>query len=350
MKNKILNKITKKLKKGKSTKTPAYLHSLSTEHHIFINLSNKEVYCLPEGYEVIDSSLEDIKYVLDPKYKKEEVERLDKKYEEEKIFSSLDGKSYIPGIVGLNNIKENDSINVILMSILHVKPIRNFLLLNKFDDGENNLLKEMSSLCRKLWNPKNFKNHVSPHEILQAITLSSKKKFRIGEKCNSLHFFNWIINQLEKDLSAFVPGKKLIDHSFRGTLKMTTEKFSVPSEQLNKDNLSESHISSISTKTLPFLMLTIDIPQPPLFKDDVEQIIPQVKKKKNIFFFFFFFFFLLFFFFKTLYFFYKFRCLFFFFWKNLMVKNGVNFLSKMKDVPTKLSILHLFSFSTSKGS
>ena len=39
------------------------------------------------------------------------------------------------------------------------------------------LVQRFGELIRKLWNPKNFKAHVSPHEMLQAVVLCSKKKF-----------------------------------------------------------------------------------------------------------------------------------------------------------------------------
>lgn len=35
---------------------------------------------------------------------------------------------------------------------------------------------------RKLWNPRNFKAHVSPHEMLQAVVLCSKKNFQITKQ------------------------------------------------------------------------------------------------------------------------------------------------------------------------
>lgn len=35
---------------------------------------------------------------------------------------------------------------------------------------------------RKLWNPRNFKAHVSPHEMLQAVVLWSRKKFQFTEQ------------------------------------------------------------------------------------------------------------------------------------------------------------------------
>ncbi len=37
-----------------------------------------QVYCLPDNYEVVDRSLDDIRYVLNPRLTREEVARLDK--------------------------------------------------------------------------------------------------------------------------------------------------------------------------------------------------------------------------------------------------------------------------------
>lgn len=43
-------------------------------------------------------------------------------------------------------------------------------------------LSAVGDLIRKVNNPKAFKGHVSPHEFLQAIATSSKKRFRITEQ------------------------------------------------------------------------------------------------------------------------------------------------------------------------
>ena len=40
------------------------------------------------------------------------------------------------------------------------------------------LPQRFGELIRKLWNPKAFKAHVSPHEMLQAIVICSNKKFQ----------------------------------------------------------------------------------------------------------------------------------------------------------------------------
>ena len=40
----------------------------------------------------------------------------------------------------------------------------------------------LGELFCKLWNPHSFKAHVSPHEMLQAVASTSKKRFKITEQ------------------------------------------------------------------------------------------------------------------------------------------------------------------------
>lgn len=97
---------------------------------------------------------------------------------------------YLPGIVGMNNIKANDYCNVVLQSLSHVTPLRNFFLreLNyskvKRPPGDSTyqLVQMFGELMRKLWNPRNFKAHVSPHEMLQAVVLWSEGRFKFTEQ------------------------------------------------------------------------------------------------------------------------------------------------------------------------
>lgn len=58
-----------------------------------------------------DSSLDDIKYVLNPTFTEEHIYSLD---QTDKLSRAIDGTLYLPGIVGLNNIKANDYCNVVL--------------------------------------------------------------------------------------------------------------------------------------------------------------------------------------------------------------------------------------------
>lgn len=43
---------------GRGSNTHAYTHSVAEYHHVFLNLSSLRFYCLPDNYEIIDSSLD----------------------------------------------------------------------------------------------------------------------------------------------------------------------------------------------------------------------------------------------------------------------------------------------------
>ena len=63
---------------GRGHNTHAYTHSVSDEQHrVFLNLATKKFYCLPDNYEIIDPSLSDIIYVLDPTYPLELINKLE---------------------------------------------------------------------------------------------------------------------------------------------------------------------------------------------------------------------------------------------------------------------------------
>jgi U4/U6.U5 tri-snRNP-associated protein 2 len=57
---------------------------------------------------VIDPTLDDIRHQLEPRFKPEDVKQLDSIHS---YSRALDGTEFLPGLVGLNNIKINDAIN-----------------------------------------------------------------------------------------------------------------------------------------------------------------------------------------------------------------------------------------------
>ncbi len=79
---------------GRGPKSHAYFHALEVGHHVYVNMETKKVYVLPEGYEVKNQSLDDIKFVVDPRLSRDEVGRLDR---EKKTSWDLGGKKYTPG-------------------------------------------------------------------------------------------------------------------------------------------------------------------------------------------------------------------------------------------------------------
>ncbi|XP_029819793.1 U4/U6.U5 tri-snRNP-associated protein 2 [Manacus vitellinus] len=198
---------------GRGLKSHAYIHSVQLSHHVFLNLHTLKFYCLPDNYEIIDSSLEDITYVLKPTFTAQHIAHLDK---QAKLSRAYDGTTYLPGIVGLNNIKANDYANAVLQALSNVPPLRNYFL-----EEENYrriqrppgdimflLVQRFGELMRKLWNPRNFKAHVSPHEMLQAVVLCSKKNFQITKQGDGVEFLSWFLNALHAALGGTKRKKK----------------------------------------------------------------------------------------------------------------------------------------------
>ena len=167
--------------------------------------SGPQVYILPDGYAVSDPSLEDIAFVLSPSFSRSGVASLSTFAHLLRPSYDLSSKPYVPGYIGLNNIKRNDHMNVIIHSLLHVAPLRDFLLLSRFDGKQSELVKRFAALAKKLWNPRLFKSQVSPHEFLQEVGRASGGKFRLEAQGDPVEFLRWLLNDLHRDLGG---GKK----------------------------------------------------------------------------------------------------------------------------------------------
>lgn len=257
---------------GRGPSTFAYTHALEAGHHLFMKLDNGRVYCLPEMYEVQDRSFSDIQYVLDPTFTKEEAEKVEYA---SAWCRALDGSEYMPGLVGLNNMRANDYANVIYQALNRVLPIRTHFLIRMIDcDKPQNpdatqLTWRFGELYRKMWNPRAFKGHVSPHEVMQAVMSASNKRFLIDKQSDPVDFLSWLINTLHVDLTG---GKRkktsVITEALQGELRIITE--AGTGKALNSTVDRMEHV--------PFFMLMLDLPPAPLFKDSVldKVTIPQV--------------------------------------------------------------------------
>jgi hypothetical protein len=62
---------------GRGKHTQAYTHALQESHHVYMNLQDGRTYCLPDGYEVVDSSLRDIQSMLNPEFTEAMISTLD---------------------------------------------------------------------------------------------------------------------------------------------------------------------------------------------------------------------------------------------------------------------------------
>nr|XP_060643350.1 ubiquitin carboxyl-terminal hydrolase 39 [Anolis sagrei ordinatus] len=269
---------------GRGLKSHAYIHSVQFSHHVFLNLHTLKFYCLPDNYEIIDSSLEDITYVLKPTFTKQHIANLDK---QAKLSRAYDGTTYLPGIVGLNNIKANDYANAVLQALSNVPPLRNYFLEEenykniKRPPGDIMflLVQRFGELMRKLWNPRNFKAHVSPHEMLQAVVLCSKKNFQITKQGDGVDFLSWFLNALHSALGGTKKKKKtIVTDVFQGSMRIFTKKLphpDLPAEEKEQLLQNEEYQEKMVEST--FMYLTLDLPTAPLYKDEKEQlIIPQV--------------------------------------------------------------------------
>lgn len=267
---------------GRGKNTYAYTHSVAVRHHVFLNLDTLKFYCLPDNYEIVDSSLDDIKYVLNPTFSKKQIMELDTN---SKRSRAIDGTMYSAGIVGMNNIKANDYCNVILQSLSHVKPLRNFFLRESNYSNVKKplkfylLIQRFGELMRKLWNPRNFKAHVSPHEMLQAVVLASEKRLKFTEQGDPIDFLSFFLTTVRRALKRNKdPNSNIINQTFLGHMKIHVRK--IPPLELEESQRSELLNTVEYGETVedsPFLYLTCDLPPPPLFKDQfTENIIPQV--------------------------------------------------------------------------
>ncbi|KAH9968690.1 hypothetical protein BC827DRAFT_1164837 [Russula dissimulans] len=263
---------------GRGRNSYAYAHSIHDDHHVFINLETTKVYVLPDGYAVSDPSLEDIAFVLSPSFSRSGVASLSTSAHLLKPSYDLSSKPYIPGYIGLNNIKRNDHMNVIIHSLLHVSPLRDFLLLSRFDGKQSELVKRFAALAKKLWNPRLFKSQVSPHEFLQEVGRASGGKFRLETQGDPVEFLRWLLNDLHKDLGGTKKkNSSIIFSTFQGQVRTETQQVVVRPDASENQKPVFNIDREIKATMSPFLFLAVDLPPPPLFQDTVEKnIIPQV--------------------------------------------------------------------------
>jgi len=257
---------------GRARASPAYFHSLEHNHHVFMKLDTGKVYCIPDNYEVLDSSLADIKHNLDPTYNPEYVSKLDM---EVKYSRGIDGTEFIPGTVGLNNLKNTAYLNVIIQALTCVSDLRDYFLLpSNYAGCKNLLVQRFGELLRKIWNPSAFKGQVSPHELFQAISVESNRKYRPDIHADPSEFLNWFLNSLHRGLGGS-KGPTIISRVFQGKVRIESRRAKIKKAEDAKSRNPEEEEWDSDVK--PFLHLTLDLPPTPLYADSSERnIIPQV--------------------------------------------------------------------------
>jgi U4/U6.U5 tri-snRNP-associated protein 2 len=270
---------------------------------------------LPDDYEVHDASLADISAALHPTFTKNEIANLDGNAGF--LARDLFGRRYLPGFVGLNNLNKTDCVNATVQALAHVRPLRDYFLNKTHLDvtiipssrkkGNNNnnnkphhqimspLAQAFGELIRKMWSDKRFKSHVDPHMLIQAISVASNKRFHVGHQAEAGEFIAWLLNQLHVGLGGTKKPKSSIIHKvFQGRVQVTTREKRVITEnsqereddrggsdeeqeakEEEKEDKPVNQVEETTTET-HFLLLTLDIPEKPLFRDDEGGlVIPQ---------------------------------------------------------------------------
>lgn len=176
----------------------------------------------------------------------------------------------------MNNIKENDYFNVIIQTLAHIPPLRNFFMLEDLSQ-KTELVQRFSVLIRKIWNTRAFKTHVSPHELLQQVSRQSNKRYDLLRQSDPVDFLSWFLNNLHLALggSKTKPGTSIVHKIFQGQLKVESQQITAKADV--GDRLRFEEAAEVVIDKIKYLMLTLDLPSAPLFQDELDKnIIPQV--------------------------------------------------------------------------
>ena len=112
-----------------------------------------------------DSSLDDVKKCLSPQFNPTDIISLNQNCS---LARDVFGVNYLPGFVGLNNLKNTDYVNVTLHALSHVTPVRDYFLRSEnYKNNRSELVNKFGEVIRKLWSRHNFKSIVSPQDFLQ---------------------------------------------------------------------------------------------------------------------------------------------------------------------------------------
>ncbi len=299
---------------GRGKATPAYTHALQSDHRVFLNLESTDIYVLPDGYQVHDASLNDIKQALKPTFTDAEIARLDT---DPTLALDAHGGSYRPGLMGINNLGKTDYITCVLHALSRVGPLRDYFLQpSNFGRCDSPLVHAFSAALARLWSRHSFKPSHSPHAFVHAVSLASKQRFGPGKRHEVVDFLAWLLNSLHHDLTKCFPkidGKRIsppplpsgsvassiIQECFAGSVRVHTITEPLLSAEAEaalaaasaaktaedaalaaaKAEAAAAAAKSTSTVTdVPCLFLSLELPPAPLFKDAKEghTIIPQV--------------------------------------------------------------------------
>lgn len=237
---------------GSSTSSPAYLHSVDSDHHIFISLESLKFILLPEQKVLSkerESELKDIQLLIDPKFDERMVEKFDKEpMQVETYLREQYTVGYIPILNKLSDLGlkvDNTAVsdNALFYALSHLSKFRDFFIKYNYSDTAP-LSNQVSRLIRNIWSPYLFRGFTSSYAIENYLsTCKIPPRIRSDLKL----FYMWITNTLIKENKSLKP-------IFTGKLT---------ADSVDKKNLTT------------FLTLTLSMPQQSVFKDGTSSSIEQ---------------------------------------------------------------------------
>mmetsp|Transcript_1473 Transcript_1473/g.2241 ORF Transcript_1473/g.2241 Transcript_1473/m.2241 type:complete len:488 (+) Transcript_1473:3309-4772(+) len=255
---------------GRGDGTHAQTHALQAQHSVFMNLENGAIYCLPDNYEVADPSLEDIKYSLRPTFAKEDVEQVGRV---QVVAKDIFGQVFRPGFCPMDELTGASFVNATVRALAHAPPLREFFLdANNYEPSTCKLVHLFGQLVCKLWSARKLKASVSAHELIQEVSNASGKRFRLGFQSDCVDFLKWFLNALHRGLGGtHKRGSSIIYQCFQGKVQVTTAR-------MNNGPDKDTTAPAKETRVVDSLLLSLDLPESPLFKDnkDGKSLIPQI--------------------------------------------------------------------------
>jgi hypothetical protein len=236
---------------GRGKQTHAFTHSVQQGHFVFLNISNSRAYCLPDGYEIVDTSLDDVKRCLNPHFSVQDVSSIDKN---SSLSRDVHGASYLPGFVGMNNLGHTDYVNATVHALAHVPPLRDFFLNSEnFKSCKSKIVHRFGETVQKIWSRDKFKSTVSPQELVEQITISSKKRFGTEKQTEVIDLIAWLLNELHNGLKGCSKdGSALVHDTFQG--KVYQHQHATPRHLLTGQSLP--YLTLPST----FLLMLVSFP------------------------------------------------------------------------------------------
>jgi hypothetical protein len=177
-----------------------------------MNLTDGRAYYLPDGYEVTEAALTDVRRCLSPTFTRPETIALDR---ESTLSRDVHGVAFLPGFVGLNDLGGgSDDLSACVQVLAHVTPLRDFLLADPLllcgpreaaaaaaYQQKYALLRSMSEVVRRMWSRGNFKSVVSPSELLRVVAAASGRKG--SRRVEVAELLSWLLNELHRCVGRF---------------------------------------------------------------------------------------------------------------------------------------------------